>query len=67
MKKRKLKIRKSISRRIKITGTGKLLRRRGFARHLKFGKSKGRIRALKVPTRVRGKLEKKLKQVLGLG
>jgi len=53
-------------RRIKISKTGKLLRRRGFGRHLKASKSKSRKRSLKQTVRISGPLEKKLRQVLGV-
>lgn len=66
MAKRKMKIRKSVARRIKVTGSGKLMRRKGFARHLKAGKSKRKTRRLKRPALVKGSLEKKLKKMLGL-
>lgn len=63
---RKMKIRKSVARRIKVTGSGKLMRRKGFNRHLKAKKSKRRTRRLKREQVVTGKLEKKLKKMLGL-
>ncbi len=62
-----MKVRKSVSRRIKVTAGGKLLRRRSFARHLKAGKKKGRIRNLKRGIQVKGSLEKKLRNVMGVG
>ena len=65
MKKTKMKTRKAVIRRIKITKTGKLLRRSSFGRHLRAGKSKGRIRNLKRKVEIRGFFRKKLKQVLG--
>lgn len=62
----KLKTRKSLVRRIKITGTGKVMRRKGFNRHLKAGKSKARTRILNRPTQITGAFERKIKKVLGL-
>ncbi len=62
----KLKTRKSLVRRIKITATGKVMRRKGFNRHLKAGKSKARTRIKKRPTQILGPWERKIKKVLGL-
>lgn len=64
--KTKHKPNKALQRRIKVTKTGKLLRRKSFGRHLRAGKSKGRIRNLKRPENISGKLEKKIRQVLGI-
>lgn len=61
-----MKIPKSIARRIKITAKGKLLRRRGFGRHLKVKKSGAQKRASRRPILIEGVLEKKLKKVLGV-
>lgn len=62
----KMKIKKSVARRIKITGSGKLLRRRGFGRHLKTKKGKGQKRGTRRMVLITGVLEKKLKKVLGI-
>lgn len=62
----KFKIKKSVARRIKVTGSGKLLRRRGFGRHLKAKKSKGQKRGTRRMVLITGVLEKKLKKVLGI-
>ncbi|MDO8504083.1 MAG: 50S ribosomal protein L35 [bacterium] len=67
IKKVKMKIRKSVRRRIKVTGTGKLLRRQSFGRHLKASKSGSRSRRLKRSVVVSGKFEKKLRNILGVG
>lgn len=64
--KTKHKPNKALGRRIKITKTGKLLRRKSFGRHLRAGKSKGRIRNLKKSVNISGKLEKKIRNVLGI-
>ena len=66
MAKNKVKSRKAISRRIKVSANGKLMRRRSFNRHLKANKSKARIRGLKQSATITGSFEKKLKQLLGL-
>lgn len=43
----KVKTQKSVSKRIKITSSGKLLRGHSYASHLKTKKSKSRIRRQK--------------------
>lgn len=51
----KLKTRKSIKKRVKITKTGKVLRHKPGARHYKAGKSGGRRRRLRGTDLVPGK------------
>jgi large subunit ribosomal protein L35 len=65
-KKNKIKTIKAVRRRIKVSGTGKLMRRHSFNRHLKAGKTKSRVRGLKRSVTISGSFEKKLKQLLGL-
>lgn len=65
MSKKKMKIRKSISRRFKITKTGKVLRGSSFIRHLRSKKKKSRIRRLKKIKHFKGKTAKKIKKLLG--
>ena len=60
----KQKTRKSISKRFKLTKTGKILRRTIGIRHLKANKSKKRSRRQKAVNYVTGKNAKKLKRVL---
>jgi large subunit ribosomal protein L35 len=48
----KMKTKKSLKRRIKVTGTGKLMRYRGGRRHLQSGKSANRRRRLRKPAHV---------------
>lgn len=61
----KFKIRKSITRRFKITKTGKVLRGSSFARHLKSKKKKSHLRRLKKIKVFEGKMAKKIKMLLG--
>ena len=61
----KLKSRKSLTKRFKITKTGKVLRRGSYGRHLKAGKSKRRCRRQNLPHQVTGRIAIKLKQVMG--
>ena len=51
----KLKTKKSIKKRVKITKTGKVLRHKPGARHYKAGKAGGRRRNLRGVDQVRGK------------
>ncbi|NMC36144.1 50S ribosomal protein L35 [Candidatus Beckwithbacteria bacterium] len=60
----KQKTRKSISKRFKLTKTGKILRRTIGMRHLKASKSKKQSRRQKQVNYVTGKVAKKLKKVL---
>ncbi|MBU0578992.1 50S ribosomal protein L35 [Patescibacteria group bacterium] len=66
MKKYKQKTRKSAAARFKITGSGKLMRRRQNSRHLRRKKSKKTIRKYRLLAEVTGKYAKKIKQMMGL-
>lgn len=65
MKKQKMKTRKSVKRRFKITKTGKVLRRGSHIRHLRRKKKKSQIRAQKLPKEVKGAWKRKIKKLLG--
>jgi large subunit ribosomal protein L35 len=62
----KLKTRKIVVKRFKITATGKVMRRSQNMRHLRRRKSKRQIRAYKVPKEVTGKLAIKIKRMLAI-
>ncbi len=62
----KQKTRKGVSKRFKITATGKVLRRRQMARHLRRKKSKSAIRKYRVMVEVEGVKAKKIKRMLGM-
>lgn len=62
----KLKTRKSLLKRFKITKTGKILRRQAFRRHLKAGKSKKRLRNLKRTLELTGFYAKKIRKAAGI-
>jgi len=62
---RKMKIRKSVARRFKITKTGKVLFRGSHIRHLRRKKKKGQVRSQKVPQELKGRWKKKIKKLLG--
>lgn len=66
MKKYKQKTRKSAAARFKVTGSGKLMRRRQNSRHLRRKKSKKTIRKYRLPIEITGKYAKKIKRMLGL-
>ncbi len=61
-----MKIHKTIVDRFKVTGRGKILRRKIGQRHLKIHKSKTNIRRGNRDIQVTGLLEKKLKKLLGI-
>lgn len=63
----KLKTKKSISKRMKITKSGKVKRRKPGARHYKAGKSPKRRRRLRGTDLVVGKLAKTYKQLIAPG
>lgn len=66
MKKMKQKTRSGVSKRFKITGTGKVLRRAQNMRHRRRIKSKKAIRAYRKPIEVTGKWAKKIKRMLAI-
>ncbi|NCN03648.1 MAG: 50S ribosomal protein L35 [Candidatus Pacebacteria bacterium] len=66
MKKYKQKTRKGVTKRFKITSSGKVLRRTQNMRHLRSNKSKKAKRAYRIPVEVTGKWAKKIKRMLGL-
>lgn len=59
------KIKKSVSKRFKVTKRGKVIFSHQYKSHLKFGKSKSRLRRQKEPGVLKGKFAKKIKQMLG--
>ena len=63
----KAKSRKAAKKRLKITGTGKLLRRKQGRRHIMTKKSSRRKRDLEHPTLVSKSFEKKfMRLIIGL-
>jgi len=61
----KQKTRKSITKRFKITKSGKVLRRQGFKRHLNVKKSSRHKRRLRRIVETKKVYAKKIKKVLG--
>jgi len=62
----KQKTRKSASKRFKITKTGKVLRRVGFARHLRRNKSAKQLRSYKKTRVVKGKIARRIKRLMAV-
>ncbi|MDR3298037.1 MAG: 50S ribosomal protein L35 [Candidatus Nomurabacteria bacterium] len=62
----KMKTHKGTAKRIKITGTGKLVRERAFGNHILAKKSKSRKRNIKTAAIVKGKIAKNVKKALGV-
>ena len=62
----KLKTHKGTAKRIKLTSTGKLTRRRAFGNHLLSKKSKNRKRAINTSAEVTGAMAKNVKRALGV-
>lgn len=65
MSKVKKKIRKSVSRRFKVTKTGKVMFEHQYGSHKKLHKTKRRIRRQKEPGQLTGKFAQKIKKMLG--
>ncbi len=61
----KMKTRKSLTRRFRVTKKGKVLRRQAFRRHLKATKSKKRLTNLKRTVEVTGFYARKVRKALG--
>jgi large subunit ribosomal protein L35 len=60
----KQKTRKSVTRRFKITPTGKVLHRHAFRRHLKANKSKKQLGSLKRIAEMTGHFARRIKKSL---
>jgi len=61
----KQKIRKSLSKRIRVTRTGKVFRRTQNMRHLRANKSKSQIRRMKSTRFLTGATKQKVLKMLG--
>jgi large subunit ribosomal protein L35 len=62
----KMKTHRGAAKRFKITGTGKLKRRRAFRKHLLEGKASTRTRRLKPMVVVADRDESRIKRQLGI-
>lgn len=65
MSTKKLKIKKSLADRFKITKKGKVMFRGSHVRHLRRKKSKSGLRRQNVPQEIKGTWSKKIKKILG--
>lgn len=61
----KLKIKKSVSKRFKVTKSGKVLRGSQMRGHLRSKKSKSSLRKKRINAKLTGKFAKKIKMLLG--
>lgn len=66
MPKQKLKIKKSVSSRFKVTKTGKVMFAHQFRSHKRSAKIKSRLRRQKVAGELTGTFAKKIKMLLGV-
>ena len=62
----KLKTHKGTAKRIKVTGSGKLVRERAYGNHILAKKSKVRKRNIKSSASIDGKIAKNVKKALGV-
>lgn len=62
----KLKTHKGTAKRVKITSTGKLMRRHAFGGHMLAKKSKSRKRAINTAASITGSIAKNAKRVMGV-
>lgn len=66
MKKNKVRTRKVVLKRFKVTKNGKVMHRGHGGGHLKSNKSKKQLRSIKVPKELTGANKKVIKRLLGL-
>jgi large subunit ribosomal protein L35 len=62
----KMKTHKGTAKRIKVTSTGKLTRRRAFGAHLLAKKSNGRKRRINTTAVITGHTARNIKRALGI-
>ncbi len=63
--KNKVKTKQFVTNRVRVTTSGKVLRRKAFKRHLNAGKSKNRLNRLSRVTEVKKVLARRLRKFLG--
>ena len=63
----KMKTRKAVAKRIKVTGTGKLMRHRPMRGHLRSRKSAKRLRHLRRRAELAPAFAKRARRLLGIG
>jgi len=62
---KKMKIKKSVAKRFKVTKTGKVMFEHQYGSHKKKNKSKSRIRRQKEPAVLGGRFGRNIKKLLG--
>lgn len=62
----KLKTHKGTAKRVKLTSTGKLTRRRAFGSHMLAKKSKSRKRAINTTATIKGSMAKNARRAIGV-
>ncbi len=62
----KLKTHKGTAKRVKQTGSGKIIRERAFSNHLMAKKSQSRKRRINTSAIVSGKIARNIKRALGV-
>ncbi len=62
----KIKTHKGTAKRVKLTGSGKLVRERAYGNHILAKKSKARKRNMKTAAMISGKIAKNVKTSLGV-
>jgi large subunit ribosomal protein L35 len=62
---KKMKIKKSVAKRFKVTKTGKVMFEHQYGSHKKLNKSKSRIRRQKEPGVLGGRFGRNIKKLLG--
>ena len=62
----KMKTHKGTAKRVKLTSTGKLTRRRAFGNHMLSKKSKSRKRNIITTAVIKGSMAKNVKRALGV-
>jgi len=62
----KTKTKKAAVRRFKITASGKVIRRKGYGRHLRRSKSASQKRAYKREYEVTGKMARRVKRLIAI-
>lgn len=62
----KMKTHKGTAKRVKLTSTGKLTRRRAFGNHMLSKKSKSRKRNINTPAVITGGMAKNVRRALGI-
>ena len=66
MKTTKRRSKRSLTRRVKVTGTGKVMRRTQNMRHRRAHKGKAQIRRMKAAKFLTGGTARRIKKILGL-